>query len=62
MKYEHVLLFGPTEAKVELLNSLVKKQGLSKTKIEVKQTDKMTENQQHAFVRKYFGVVNEKDL
>lgn len=53
--YGDVLLFGPTEAKQELFNFLKKDQHFSKIKIEVQQADKMTENQEHAFVRKYFG-------
>jgi hypothetical protein len=52
--YEAVILFGPTDAKVELFNILKDDHHFAKTKIEVKQTDKMTENQQHAFVREYF--------
>jgi hypothetical protein len=52
--YEDVLLFGPTNAKVELFNILRADHLFAKIKIEVKQTDRMTENQQHAFVRDYF--------
>ena len=52
--YEHVVLFGPTEAKNELLNELKADLHFEKIKIEVKSTDKMTENQQHAFVKDYF--------
>jgi hypothetical protein len=54
-KYEAVVLFGPTEAKSELLNTLKSDHLFAKIKIEVKQSDKMTENQQHAFVREYFS-------
>ncbi len=53
--YEEVILFGPTDAKVELFNVLRADHRFEKTKIEIKQTDKMTENQQHAFVRNYFS-------
>ena len=53
--YEEVVLFGPTDAKIELLNTLSSDHQFAKTKIEVKQTDKMTESQQHAFVREYFS-------
>ena len=53
--YEAVILFGPTEAKVELFNTLKADHHFEKIKIEIKQTDKMTENQQHAFVREYFS-------
>src|ERR1035437_5359123 len=53
--YEEVILFGPTDAKVELLNVLRADHRFAKTKIEIKQADKMTENQQHAFVRDHFA-------
>jgi hypothetical protein len=53
--YEEVMLFGPTDAKVELFNILKSDHNLAKIKIEVKQADKMTENQEHAFVREHFS-------
>jgi len=53
--YDEVLLFGPTDAKVELLNILKADKQFDKIKIETKQSDKMTENQEHAFVREYFS-------
>jgi hypothetical protein len=49
------LLFGPTDAKVELLNILKADLSFSKIKIETMQSDKMTENQEHAFVKDYFS-------
>jgi hypothetical protein len=54
-KYEEVILFGPTDAKIELLNILRADHLFEKIKIDVKHADKMTENQEHAFVRKYFS-------
>jgi hypothetical protein len=53
--YEHVILFGPTDAKVELFNVLRADHQFEKIRIDVKQADKMTENQEHAFVRAYFS-------
>lgn len=53
--YDEVLLFGPTNARVELLNILKADLHFSKIKIETQSSDKMTENQQHAFVRDYFS-------
>jgi hypothetical protein len=53
--YDQVLLFGPTSAKTELLNMLRADHLFEKTKIETKATDKLTENQQHAFVREHFS-------
>jgi hypothetical protein len=53
--YDDVLLFGPTDAKIELLNLLRADNNFSKIKIETKQSDKMTINEEHAFVRNYFS-------
>ena len=54
IKYQEVVLFGPTEAKNELLNLLKTHHLFENIKIEVKHADKMTENQMHAFVKEYF--------
>ena len=54
-EYDDVLLFGPTNAKVELLNMLEADNSFAKIKIETRSADKMTENQEHAFVRDYFS-------
>ena len=53
-KYTDVLLFGPTEAKKELYNILKVDPVFEKIKIEILAADKMTQNQQYAFVRAYF--------
>lgn len=53
--YHWVVLFGPTDAKVELYNILKTDHRFAKIKIEMKTTDKMTENQQHAFVTEHFS-------
>ena len=53
--YDEVLLFGPTDAKTELLNVLQSDLRFEKTKIEVQPADKMTENQKQAYVQKYFS-------
>ncbi len=53
--YSRVLLFGPTDAKVELFNLLRSDHLFSLIDIELKQTDKMTSNQEHAFVNEYFS-------
>jgi hypothetical protein len=54
-EYNEVVLFGPTEAKDELLNLLEADQLFDSIKIDVINSDKMTENQMHAFVREYFN-------
>ena len=53
--YKWVVLFGPTNAKVELYNLLKEDHLFAKIKIDVVQADKMTENQQHAFVKTHFS-------
>lgn len=55
LKYDDVLLFGPTEAKTELLNILRKDNHFANLNIEIQQSDKMTENEHHAFVKNYFS-------
>ena len=52
--YEEVLLFGPTGAKIELLNLLKDNHHFDNIKIVIKSADKMTENQRHLFVKEYF--------
>jgi stalled ribosome rescue protein Dom34 len=54
-KYDEIILFGPTNAKSELLNIINRDHRFANIKIAVKQTDKMTTNQQHAFVKKHFS-------
>ena len=53
--YDDVLLFGPTDAKAELLNILKTDTHFSKIKFETVQAEKMTENQEKAYVKKYFS-------
>lgn len=52
--YQEVILFGPTDAKNELLNLLRADHLFENIKIEVKHSDKMMEYQRYAFVREYF--------
>jgi stalled ribosome rescue protein Dom34 len=53
--YHYVVLFGPTNAKTELYNILKADHHFEKIKIETKEADKMTQNEQHAFVRNHFS-------
>lgn len=55
INYDEVLLFGSTNAKTELLNKLKDDHHFDEVKIEVKPADKMTKNQQQAFVQEYFS-------
>jgi hypothetical protein len=54
--YDEVLLFGPTDAKKELFNLLMNDHHFEKIKIKVKPADKMTKNQEEAFVKEYFNL------
>jgi len=54
LKYEHVLLFGPTNAKTELHNYLNKDLHFKDIKIDIESADKMTDNEKDAFVRNHF--------
>ena len=53
--YSEVLLFGPTDAKTELYNQLKDNRRFEKIKFTVVSTDKMTENQQHAFLKSFYN-------
>jgi stalled ribosome rescue protein Dom34 len=53
---DEVLLFGPTEAKRELANLMKADHRYSHIKIELKESDKLSENQQHAFVKTYYRI------
>ena len=52
--YQDVVLFGPTDAKNELLNLIKTDHLFEDIKIEVRNSDKMTEDQMQNFVRDYF--------
>lgn len=53
--YNDVLLFGPTDAKTELHNILKEDHLFNDIRIEVKSTDKMSDHQQHIFVKDHFS-------
>jgi hypothetical protein len=53
-KYQEVVLFGPTDAKNELLNLVKTDYLFDDIKIELINSDKMVENQMQPFVREYF--------
>lgn len=54
LNYDHVVLFGPTNAKTELHNYLNKDLHFKNIKIDIETADKMSENEKHAFVKKHF--------
>lgn len=56
LSYNHVLLFGPTNAKTELHNYLNKDLHFKDINIYIEPADKMTNNEKRAFVRDFFTV------
>lgn len=54
LNYGHVLLFGPTDAKLELHNYLSKDAHFKNVQIDVETTDNLTDKQKEAFVKKHF--------
>lgn len=56
LNYNSVLLFGSTNAKTELLNILQADAKFSNVEFTLKNTDKLTDNQQIAFVNDCFYI------
>jgi stalled ribosome rescue protein Dom34 len=54
-KYSHVILFGPTNAKSELHNLIKEIPHMDNIKVDIKNTDKMNEHEQQAFVKNFFS-------
>jgi stalled ribosome rescue protein Dom34 len=54
LKYDNVVLFGPTNAKQELHNLLNKDLHFKDIKIDIEPADKMTDNEKYAFVENHF--------
>lgn len=54
--YDEVVVFGPTDAKVELVNFLKQDRHFDNIKIVVENADKMTEHQEYAFVKAHFKI------
>jgi len=55
-QFDEVVLFGPTDAKKELFHQIRLNPLFDHIKIELNTEDKMTENQQLAFVKDYFHI------
>lgn len=60
LSYTNVILFGPTDAKIELYNLIKKNRQFDNIKIDTLPADKMTENQQHDFVKDYFQALDKE--
>jgi hypothetical protein len=54
INYSDVILFGPTDAKLELSNFLKKDSDFDHIHITTQASDKMTENEQIAYVKNFF--------
>lgn len=54
-KFDEIVIFGPTNAKTELYNLIRENHKYDNLKIEIKSTDKMSYEQQHAFIKDYFS-------
>jgi hypothetical protein len=52
--YDEVVIFGASDSKNELVNILTSNDKFSNIKIEVKETDNLTETQQNNFVKEHF--------
>lgn len=59
INYDEIILFGPIDAKKELLNYIETNLSAPLPVIEIKQTELMTEEEQTAFVRNHFLHHNE---
>ena len=57
LNYNSVLLFGPTDAKVEFFNYLRSDHKYDTIKIAVRNADKMNEKEEQVFVKHFFETV-----
>lgn len=53
--YKQIVLFGPSNAKVEFFDVLSEDERFVKIKFEIKETEKMSIHQQHDFILEYFA-------
>jgi stalled ribosome rescue protein Dom34 len=58
LHFDHVILFGPTDAKSELHNILKEDHHFDKIIIEVKSAESMSEHAQQLFVKNHFSHKN----
>jgi hypothetical protein len=56
-EYNEVVIFGSSDAKAELFTVLKQEEPFKKIKMEIKNTNKMTDNQKKYFVKSYFSKV-----
>ncbi|RXG11662.1 hypothetical protein DSM03_11439 [Leeuwenhoekiella aestuarii] len=55
LNYNHVLLFGPTDAKTELYNFLSTDSHFKNIRIDIESADKMTDSEKHLFIKNHFS-------
>ena len=55
--FDEILLFGPANAKKQFHNYLLSQKSFQEKKIDVKNTDKLTPNQEVAFAKEYLEVL-----
>lgn len=55
LNFDQTLLFGNTNAKTELFNFLSDNERFSKIKLKIMNSDKLTDNQQLAFVNNFYS-------
>jgi len=53
--YDRIILFGPSNAKIELFDVLSEDERFLKTTIEITNTDQMNPAEQHQFIKNYFS-------
>ena len=53
--YDRIILFGPTNAKIEFFDVLSEDERFLKTKVEITNTDQMNPAEQHQFIQNYFS-------
>ncbi len=54
LKYDEIILFGPSDTKFDFFNILSEDERFFKLKIQIIETDKMDVNDQHQFINDYF--------
>ncbi len=58
LNYEHILLFGPTNAKLELHNFLNQDSHFKDIKIDIETADFLTDREKKDFVKQHFSKLN----
>lgn len=54
-EYNNILLYGPSEAKMEFFDVISEDEQLMRLHIEIKETEAMSKNEQQQFIKNYFS-------